>query len=158
MSRGRGRLVCGAVAALLALVVAGCGDDDEEQTQTSTGLTKPELVAKANAICKPHYDKITAEAQKMLAGGNLPTARQFANLATGTIIPETTAMISELKALDPADDIKPRYDQWIQTGEATLQMVKSNPRLLMNLENFKTLNTQADAVGVGDQCHVGPGT
>jgi hypothetical protein len=143
------------VAGALAFTVAACGDDDE---QAKGGLDKAQLVSQANAICKPHFEKITAEAQKMLAGGNLPSERQFAKLAMGTIIPQYSAQIAQLRDLEPADEIEARWNAWLATSDRTLAKVKKSPPLLMRASSFKTVNGQADALGLSEQCHVGPGS
>ncbi|MBA3748180.1 MAG: hypothetical protein H0W96_11925 [Solirubrobacterales bacterium] len=157
-SRGfskRGALAAIAVAG--ALAAGGCGDDDKKATATDDGLDKAQLVTSANAICKPHSEKVAAEAQKMLAGGKLPTPSQFGRLAMGTIIPEYKAQIAELRALKPADEVAAQYDAWLATSDATLARIQESPALLRNAATFKTVNGQADALGLAEECHVGPG-
>jgi hypothetical protein len=145
------------IAVLGVIAVAGCGDDNKP-APTSTTLGRASLVAKADAICKPHYEKITAAAQKVLAGGNLPSPRKFGRLAMGTIIPEYSAQLRQLHALKPADDVAAQYDAWLATSDATLAKIQNSPRLITNADNFKTVNGQADALGLSGQCHVGPGS
>ena len=156
--RGRILRTAGVAACLAgAIAVAGCGDD-KQTTTASSGLDKAKLVAQANAICKPHYEKITTAAQKVLAGGNLPSPRKFGELARGTIIPEYTAQLMQLHALKPADDVAAQYDNWLATSDATLAKIQKSPPLITNADNFKTVNGQADALGLSQQCHVGPGS
>jgi hypothetical protein len=150
------RAACSAIAVAGAIALAGCGDDNQAKP-ASSGLSKAELVAKANAICKPHYEKITVAAQKLLAGGKLPSPRKFGELAMGTIIPEYRAQLAQLHALKPADEIAAQYAAWLATSDATLVKMQKSPRLITSADNFKTVNGQADALGLSEQCHVGPG-
>ncbi len=92
------------VAATIALAVAGCGGDEDKG---SSGLSKQELVKRADPICKRHFEKITAGQRKLLAGGQVPNPRAFGKFALGTIVPETKAQTSELRALKPSDDVAP---------------------------------------------------
>ncbi len=78
--------------------MTGCGGDDD-------ALNNGELVKKANAFCKRHTQKIGAASGKLLAGGQLPSPREFGKLAQGTIVPEVGAQVKELRALEPPDDM-----------------------------------------------------
>jgi len=157
-SRGRTRSACAAVgAATIALALGGCGDDKKTSSDSaSTGLSRAELVKQANAICKPHFEKISAGASKVLAGGKLPNPRAFGKLAQQTIVPQYTAQIAELRALKPGDDTTADYRAWLAESDATLAKVKAMPPLITDAANFKTVNAKADKLGLSMQCHVGP--
>lgn len=141
-----------AAAATIAFAVAGCGGDDDK----SSGLSKQELVKKANPICKRHHDKISAASAKLLAGGQLPKPREFAAFARGTIAPQTTAQVRELRALKPSDDVADAYNKWLADSDATVARIKQTPAMVTRPANFRTVNGEADKLGLSKQCHIGP--
>lgn len=141
------------VGAVIALAVAGCADDDEEQ---SSGLSREQLIAQAAAICKRHNEVITAASSKVLAGGKLPDPREFGRFAQQTIVPETSAQTMELRALKPADDVAAEYRGWLDASDATVEKIKSDPAVVTNAANFKGVNARADKLGLTKQCHIGP--
>lgn len=147
------RATCRATAVLtiaLLAFAAGCGGG------SSSGLSKSELVKKANPICKRHNDTITAGASKVLAGGKLPTREEFGKLAVGTIVPEYAAQIKELRMLEAGGSLKKSYQGWLGNSEAVLAKVMKDPSLIMSAANFSAVNQQADKLGLSRACHVGP--
>jgi hypothetical protein len=137
------------VTAALAtgFVAAGCG---------GSGLSKSELVKKADAICKRHNDTITAAASKVLAGGKLPTREEFGRLAVGTIVPEYSAQIKELRKLEPSGSVKKPYQKWLGDSDSVRAKVQHDPSLIMTAATFSAVNQQADRIGLSRACHVGP--
>ena len=59
----------------LGLIAAGCGDDDDESSDTGTdavtaaALTKEEYLAQGNQICKQGNAETDAAAQQVFQGG-----------------------------------------------------------------------------------------
>ncbi|MDQ6750256.1 MAG: hypothetical protein M3Z33_05840 [Actinomycetota bacterium] len=145
------RTTCRAGATLtivMASVVAGCGGGG--------GLSKGELVKQANTICKRHNDTITAAASKVLAGGRLPSREEFGKLAVGTIVPEYSAQIKELRKLEAGGSLTKPYKGWLDDSESVRAKVQQNPSLIMSAANFSPVNQQADKLGLSRSCHVGP--
>jgi hypothetical protein len=148
MTRRRaGRATVAAVAAL-ALAAAGCGGDD--------GPSKKEFVSNANAVCKRHYAKISAAAGKLLAGGALPDPREFGRLAQGTIIPQYTAQVRELRAVKPSKGQAAAYRAWLDDSQALRDRLQAKPALIQNARSLSAVNGQADRLGLSNTCHVGP--
>jgi hypothetical protein len=137
-----------AAGAAVALAVGGCG------SSKSSGLSKQDLVKKANPICKRHYDKIIAGRNKLFAGGGLPDPRKLTN---GVVLPQYTAQIRELRRLKPSKDVKGAYEKWLADSEATRTKLQRNPAMLTNAANFKAVNGEADKLGLSSLCHIGPG-
>lgn len=145
-----GRGAGGATAAVVvALAVAGCG--------ANGGPGNGEFVSDANAVCKRHYVKISAAAGKLLAGGKLPSPREFGMLAQGTIIPEYSAQIRELREVEPSEDKADAYNTWLDDSEQLAGRLKGNPVLIQNPGQLAAVNGQADRLGLSRECHVGPG-
>src|SRR5437870_516698 len=94
-----------ALAALLAVgaIAAGCGSSNDNTTSTSS-LTKAEFIAKADAICAAG-NQATNQAGQQQFGHNKPTQAQIQQFATNTIVPNVEKQVSEIKALGaPAGD------------------------------------------------------
>ena len=136
-------------ATVAALAVAGCGGDG--------GPTKGEFVKEANAVCKRHYVKISAAASKLLAGGKLPSPREFGQLAMGTIIPEYSAQIRELEDVEPPEDQAAAYEKWLNDSTALRDRLQKNPVLIQQPQALAAVNGQADRLGLANDCHIGPG-
>jgi len=141
------------VVASSVFLVASCGDDDDGG---QAGPTKAQLVQKANAICKRHNDKIAAASSKVLAGGRLPTPKQFGKLAMGTIVPEYSAQVQELSRLKPPDEVAGAYRSWLDESRSTRAMIAKDPSLITNPNSFKGVNRKSDELGFSKACHVGP--
>lgn len=139
---------------VVASLVTGCGGDDGK---SSSGLTKAEFVKKGNAICKRHNDKISAAASKVLAGGRLPSPKQFGKLAMATIVPEYSAQLQELGRLKPPSEKAEAYRGWLDESRATRARIAKDPRVITNPTAFKSVNSKADKLGFAKDCHVGPG-
>ncbi|MBA3735242.1 MAG: hypothetical protein H0W90_08600 [Actinobacteria bacterium] len=132
-------------ALLVPLALTGCGGE--------SGLSKAELTKQADAVCKRHYEKISAGANKLLAGGKLPTPQKFGRFAHQTLIPEYTAQIRELRELK---DFAEPYKTWLANSEATRAKIMKKPALITNGANFVVVNAESDRLGLSRQCHVGP--
>lgn len=147
MTGARRATAVGATAA--ALAVTGCGGDD--------GPTKAEFVKEANAVCKRHYAKISEAASKLLAGGQLPSPREFGQLAMGTIIPEYRAQIRELNDVEPPEDEAKAYETWLDDSAGLRDRLQKNPVLIQQPQALSAVNRQADRLGLARDCHIGPG-
>ena len=145
---GSYRVVVALVAAL-AVGSAGCGGDD--------GPSKAEFVEDANSVCKRHYVKISAAAAKLLAGGKLPSPREFGRLAQGTIIPEYSAQIAELREVEAPEEQAKAYDTWLDDSQALKTKLQGNPALIQNPQELAAVNGQADRLGLSNNCRIGPG-
>ena len=143
------------VVALGASLVIGCGGGGGKSS--SGGLTKAELVKKGNAVCKRHNEKIAVAASKVLAGGRLPSPKQFGELAMGTIVPEYSAQLQELGRLKPPSEVADAYRGWLQQSRGTRARITKDPRVITNPTAFKSVNGKADKLGFAKECHVGPG-
>jgi len=147
---GRRGAVLLAVVSLTASAATGCGGGGDN------GLSKSELVNKANAICKPHTEKIRAASGKLLAGGQLPSPQRFGKLARGTIVPEVSAQVKQLRDLKPSDDLADDYKKWLDESEAVVGKMRKDPSIITSPTNFKAVNREAAGLGVSRDCNIGP--
>ncbi|HEV2059922.1 MAG TPA: hypothetical protein VGR11_11245 [Solirubrobacteraceae bacterium] len=137
-----------AVVAAIAVGFAGCGGDDAPSNE--------EFVAQANAICERHHARISEKASKVLAGGNLPSPREFGELARGTIIPEYSAQIEELRALEPSEEKEEQFRAWLDDSTQLKNRLAANPAMIQNPQALEPVNAEAERIGLAEECQVGP--
>ena len=149
MTRHRTRAATVAVVAAIVAGLTACGGEDSPSNE--------EFVAQANTICERHHARISAEASKVLAGGDLPTPREFGELARGTIIPEYSAQIEELRALEPSEDKAEEFRSWLDDSAQLKNSLQRNPALIQNPRTLEPVNAQVDRLGLASECRIGPG-
>jgi len=149
------------LAALGALVVAGCGDDEETSSTTGTSgasgvsgvaLTEDEFLTQANEICSTG-DKALDEAAKETFGGGQPSAAEIEQFADDFVVPSIEIQIDGIRALTPPEEIAADVTTFLDDAEAALDEVRDDPSLLQESNNagpFADVNEQADALGLTD--------
>ena len=93
-----------ATLAALALAAAGCGGGDDNSDSGGT-LSKKDYIAQADKICQESNDKILDV--------KAPTSAAEVVSYVQKALPEIDAALDKLKALEPADDIKPAAQELI---------------------------------------------
>ncbi len=146
---GKSGSVLLAAMALSAFAAGGCATDEK--------LEKSDLVEQANAICKPHTEKIRAASGELLAGGRLPSKKEVGQLARSTVEPEVRAQITGLRGLKPADDLADDYRKWLDDSDMVLGEMVEDPSIIMSADNFETVNREAADLGMSRDCYIGPG-
>lgn len=116
------------VLTTVALVAAGCGDDDGDGS-----LTKAEFVKQANAICTAGDQEINKRLESFLED-NEPTGKRLtdAQLTEGAeeiLIPSLRKQVEKIAALGtPSEDGK-EADEIVEAAEEALQEVEDEPVL-----------------------------
>lgn len=146
-------MLLGATLSVAALLSA-CGSSDDESGDA--GLSESDLLTQANAICKTHTDKISAATNELIAGGEVPTPETLGKLAQETIIPEESAQVQELRALQPPSDLAESYGSWLDDSDALLAELEQDPSALTDPQTFASVNQQADELGLSSDCQAGP--
>jgi hypothetical protein len=138
LAPGPPRRLVGATAIASSLLVAlagiGCGSSSKSSTTTTTtatttatGLSKPQFLAQANAICTQGNQRIGPAGQAL---GSHPSTAQIAAFATGTFVPNIQGQIDAIRALAaPAAD-KAVVKTMLDVAQANLNRIKSDPLLL----------------------------
>jgi hypothetical protein len=109
--------------AVFAFVLAGCGDSADKSGDSSSGgddatkqtpaLTKSELIAKGDEICK----ELEKGSKKIDNGtSNEDIAQNFTDL-----IDLYTTALDQLKELTPPEDLADTYEQWLDENDATME-------------------------------------
>lgn len=143
--RLRGTRRTGVAVTIGAVVAVGCGGDE--------GPSQEEFVQQANAICERHTAPIREAAGRMLAGGELPEPREFMQLAQGTIIPQLTAQVNELRQLEAPEEQSEEFQRFVEASAAARERVAQDPRVIMDPTNFQELNQQAEQLGI-PECRI----
>jgi hypothetical protein len=127
------RLTAAAIAAALivGLAAGGCGSSSSSSKSTgstaTTALTKPEFLAKANAICTTGNNQIGAADAKL---GKNPTQAQAKAVVKTTTVPSIQAQIDGIRALGAPSGDQATVTNLLNLAQADLNKVKSNPALL----------------------------
>jgi hypothetical protein len=150
----------GALLAVLALVTAACGDDDDTKTQAGKTAdakpTKAAFIAAADEICAASTGQTDEIFGSLFTGGDPQPAAVQEGL--GRVLDLNSTMIADLRALTPpAGDeakIKTLLDEAKQV-ESTLRTQVSTPEGAMTLideENdpYATLNEKMVTYGFAD--------
>jgi hypothetical protein len=145
-------LICAALlCAAFALVLVGCGDDEESSTETTaaTALTDEEFVDQGNEICAAGNEEIDQAANETFAGQQ-PTDAQVEQFA-GILIPSIQAQIDGIRALTPPEDIAADVETFLSDAEDALAEVEADPLLLVASDDegpFADVNAQALELGL----------
>lgn len=151
------------VAVLLALVLTGCGGDDEPSgddaaagdavprvsaspsTEAPDGPTKDEFVTAANAVCAAGNAEIAA------AGADVDPADPdaVAAFATDVLVPSVRGQLDDIRALGfPADDADLLDDTLTDAG-AAVDEIEADPTLLTGTDNpFAEVNATLTDYGL----------
>lgn len=138
--------------AVIALALAGCGGSDStsggDDAAKPTPLTKTELVAQADEICKDMQTKIDEIAS--------PESIEELEAAIGQQIEIAGPAIVKLQALTPPDDLASDYESWTskiqQMQDGTLKVRAaaasgSQAAVEKVVKEVDTVNKEADKIG-----------
>jgi hypothetical protein len=113
------------LAAVTALVVAGCGGGGDDSTSTSS-LAKPAWIAKADAICKQGNQEIEQAANEQFGKQDQqPTDEQIQQFATQTALPSTQSQVDKIKALGAPSGDEDQVNHILDTVQADIDKAKS---------------------------------
>jgi hypothetical protein len=141
------RMMYAASAACLLVFLAGCGGGGSDSTTTSTTggeeLTKSELIARGDAICKDAHDRF-AELQ-----GSPPTTPEETATFTQQLLDITETEVSQLRALNAPASVKPALDDYLKALDRNIAVLKEG--LAAAQQSDATAYAKAQAKAVKDQ-------
>jgi hypothetical protein len=148
---------CGAVAAGIVFA-AGCGSSDNSTTTGASGasgaagaaLSKPQFIAKADAICKQGNQAINKAAHDTFTQGQKPSSAEIEKFATDTVIPSIQEQITAIRALPAPSGDEDQVKALLDAVQASLDKVKADPSLLtqQNSTAFDQANQMAKDYGL----------
>jgi len=119
----RAMLALTAVFALGA-IAAGCGSSDDDSSSTSN-ITKAEFIAKADAICKTG-DQVTEQKAKQQFGNQKPTAAEVQQFVTETALPDTKKEIEQIRALGVPSGDEDQVNKILDTVDADIEQAQAS--------------------------------
>jgi hypothetical protein len=130
-----------AFAALLGVGVGACGGGGSSSTtSTAAELTKSQLVAQGDAICKDARDRF-AQLQ-----GSPPTTPEETAAFTQHLIDITESEVSQLRALNPPANVKPSLDRYLQALDKNVDILKQGLKAAQQSDATAYAHAQAKAV------------
>jgi hypothetical protein len=134
-----------------ALVAAGCGGGDDNDTSVSS-LSKSEWIAKADAIChadNKDLNRVTATA----FANKQPTQNEQLRFVTQTIVPKIQQQIDQVRALGAPQGDQQAVNAFLAEAQRALDQGKANPSLLTDNPSGKNpfAQTRVLAEGIGLQ-------
>jgi hypothetical protein len=146
----------------LALVLTGCGGDDEDsasapEAQSTTAvatIAKADYITQADAICKAESDATDQGAAAAIQelGTEEPTPEQLATIASDVVLPSLDKQLAALKALPKPDEGAADVEALYADLETAIAAAKEDPSILANSENgenpFAEANKKAVAYGM----------
>jgi len=118
----RTRLIQLGSAAVLLVVLVGCGSGGE----TTTTLPKADFLAQGDAICKRAHDQF-AEAKQHPPS----TAEGFATL-TQKLIEISESELSEIRDLNAPSTVQPALDRYLKAREQGIALLKKGLEAAQN--------------------------
>jgi len=134
------RLTCAVAIAMLAAVgISACGGGSST-TSTAAELTKSQLIAKGDAICKDARDRF-AELQ-----GSPPTTPEENATFTQKVIDITESEVSQLRALNPPTSMKPALDQYLKSLDKNVDVLNQGLKAAQQSDVTAYAKAQAKTV------------
>lgn len=124
----------GAAALALGFLVAGCGDDDgdestEAQATVPENLSKPEYLEAGDQICAEGTAEIARQALERY-GESQPTLDQVDEFATEIVAPVLQEQVDSLRDLPPPGDDGDRVSKIYDAVDEGIAELREDPSLL----------------------------
>lgn len=139
-----------ALALTACLALAACGNDDDsgaakDGDQPAAALTKAELIAKGDAICKAGNDRI----EKAGAGLDDNASREdVVAFVKDTLVPDVERQARELRALEPPAADAKAYEAILDAIDTEVAAVKKDPMQALSSDDpFAGANKLATTFG-----------
>ena len=113
------------LAAVMALLVAGCGGGGDDSTSTSS-LAKPAWIAKADAICQQGNQEIEQAANEQFGKQNQePTDAQIQQFTNESVVPSVQRQIDEIRDLGAPSGDEDQVNKILDTVQTDIDKTKS---------------------------------
>ena len=118
------RITTLAAAAVTALVIAGCGGDDDTTSTSGTSgatgvsgtpLSEEEFVSQVNSICADGNDQVEAL-------GAPPNSIEGLGDYAREIIDISEPLIAQLEAVTPPEDLQSDYDAYVEAVKSQIEL------------------------------------
>jgi hypothetical protein len=142
-----------ALAALLALavLVAGCGGDEETTDSATVTLTKTEFIKQGDAICKEANETNETEAEEFAEenGFTLEKASkdQLEEAVAEVLAPSLNQQAEELDALGAPEGDEDKIEAIVVALEDATGEIEDDPSLVFEEKTLEKPNQLAEAYG-----------
>lgn len=115
---------------LVALVLAGCGGDDDSN---EASISKAQFIKKADQVCKEANKRMEAAFVAFLEGNRditRPDGPAVEGLVGKILVPSIKREISELEALGTPDGDEDEIDEILTALEEGVETAEDNPKVV----------------------------
>jgi hypothetical protein len=130
-------LTAAVAAAVLVMLVAGCGGGDETTDETVT-LTKAEFIKQGDAICKKGNDQSEEEAEEFAEenGFTLEKAsnEQLEEAVAEVLVPSLNQQAEEIDALGAPEGDEEKVEEIVVSLEGAADEIEDDPSLVFDGE------------------------
>jgi hypothetical protein len=128
------------VLAAMGMAACGGGGDTSATTSTDEALTKDQLIAQGDAICKDAHDRF-AELQ-----GSPPTTPEETATFTQRLLDITQSEVSQLRDLNAPASVKPALDDYLKALDDNVAVLKQGLKAAQQADATAYAQAQAKAV------------
>jgi hypothetical protein len=137
-----------AAFALMAAVVAGCGDDDSETTAT---ITKAELIKQGDQICEKANEASETEAEEFAEENDFTLEKaseeQIEEAVSEVLVPNLNGQAEDLEALGAPEGDEEQVEEIIVSLEGAADKIEDDPSLVFEGEVLEEPSKLAEAYG-----------
>ncbi len=120
---------------MAALLVSGCGDDDDDggfSPVVSDPTSKVEFLRQADEICHSTESRIEAAADDLLTGKGDPDPAEVEEVALGIVVPALEAEIAAIGALDAPEGDEDEVQGILDATQAGIEEIEADPQALLD--------------------------
>ena len=120
---------------MAALLVSGCGDDEDEggfSPVVSDPTSKVEFLRQADEICHSTESRIEAAADDLLAGKGDPDPAEVEEVALGIVVPALEAEIAAIGALEAPEGDEDEVQGILDATQAGIEEIEADPQALLD--------------------------
>ena len=141
-------------AALVAVAIAGCGDDAQPSPLAQSGVSKPSYIAAGDEICAKGDRELTREGRRIARGG----AAELRRSVEETIVPVLEMRVADLRALEPPAGDEEQVAEIYDAAERSLERIRQDPEQVERAEEvFEPASRLAASYGFSDCAGRGSG-
>jgi len=129
---GRGPIALLAAAAVVALIVAGCGGSDSGNAST---ISKAAFVKKADAICQKGTERMQRAFLSFLNEHKdlkRPSKSEYEKLVGSLLIPSVEREVKELRALGAPGEDEGTVNAIVNALEEGIETAENDPKAVTN--------------------------
>lgn len=134
----RNRKTSSLVALVISLgLLSACGSDDS----TNSSISKPEFLAKADAICTQYNDALEEKTSELASDA---TEEQVLAFVTDVLVPEFGNMIGEIRDVGFPEADEALLDGLMDETDVVLEQLTQNPASILTAEEspFASINSR----------------